>query len=640
MSKHMVLARNEESVSVYLRAAVLSLMSVVLLHAGCTDFTVRLFMESKESTSLESTLILVGAFAAWTALLKYVPRDERRFARFLCAVVSAVFTIFTVCGLCYNVDDPSRSFLSLFAENASNKLALCVLLLSAFCLYQTFLCRLRSLLFSLDELWGSSSVAEKVEAFLLGRFGWLRQALLLVLCWGPQLAIRYPGYVTQDAFHSLAQYYGMTPYTTKHPLIFALTFGKIVDVGAAAGRPNHGLFLFMIIQTALVAFMVLHVTRTLLLLEAPSWLACLTFLGFLLSPIVSSSALVVLKDVPFLAGYVILMDEVALFLFGKERQKFLPVHLAMCAASVFLLFYRNNGVHVALLLSAVLALREIYVALRERSFEGARLLFVAVIIASTFGGRALNSYLIDKYDAEQVTTRVVYASTMQQIGRYAYLYEIPEEDWATLQRVIDAPQEKYAESYYPLKFDAIKRFFRQDATKEDLKTYLTTWLKLGRQHPGVYLASIIHQNYLMFSPLENNVRFYAPISSYWMWDGNEYSFDLSTFFEEKEELIPYQARLLQLYKSASGMPFIGFTTNVGLAALLFFGMIVYSILRRDGTWLILALPALLTMAITFFGPAYSGNARYLYPLLWTIPLLTATFIRGEKAPGAETDEQL
>jgi hypothetical protein len=116
-----------------------------------------------------------------------------------------------------------------------------------------------------------------------------------------------------------------------------------------------------------------------------------------------------------------------------------------------------------------------------------------------------------------------------------------------------------------------------------------------------------------------------------MWDGNEYSFDLSTFFEEKEELIPYQARLLQLYKSASGIPFIGFTTNVGLAALLFFGMIAYSILRRDGTWLILALPALLTMAITFFGPGYSGNARYLYPLLWTIPLLVATFICGERA---------
>jgi hypothetical protein len=111
-----------------------------------------------------------------------------------------------------------------------------------------------------------------LETLLFGPHAAMRQFALLFACWAPQLVIRYPGCVTQDAFYSLAQYMGMAGYTTKHPLVYTLTFGWFVDLGRMMGHPNFGLFLFMVVQSVLVLCVMVYTIKVLELLNAPVWL--------------------------------------------------------------------------------------------------------------------------------------------------------------------------------------------------------------------------------------------------------------------------------------------------------------------------------------------------------------------------------
>ena len=137
--------------------------------------------------------------------------------------------------------------------------------------------------------------------------------------------------------------------------------------------------------------------------------------------------------------------------------------------------------------------------------------------------------------------------------------------------------------------------FTQEATDDERQAFLMTWLELGRRHPDTYLSSIMHQNYLMFSPLRTDVKFYKRISEVWKRSTREYTYDFSGFFSEKKALVSLQDGLRKLYISISKFPVIGLFSSVGLANLVFFGLIAYALAYRRLDWLILALPCFLTV---------------------------------------------
>jgi len=283
-------------------------------------------------------------------LLWCMPDHQSRLVKVLLGLVSAVFATFTVAGICYDASDVSQSLVSIFRANMYNKLSLIVLLAAALCLFYVFIRSLPGLFALMQEQWDGLEVARRLEKLFFGRRATLCQAALLLVCWVPQLLLRYPGVVTQDAFYSLAQYQGMEGFTTKHPLAYTLLFGWFVELGRMIGHPNFGLFLFTVGQTVAVACVVVYTSRVLHALGAPCWLQLLLVAVSAVSPVVFPLASTAIKDMPFLIGFMLLLDEVALFLFCKKDASLRPVHLLAVMVGTFLLFFRNNGVYTALLL--------------------------------------------------------------------------------------------------------------------------------------------------------------------------------------------------------------------------------------------------------------------------------------------------
>ncbi|MBO7674642.1 MAG: hypothetical protein J6S63_06495 [Atopobiaceae bacterium] len=614
----------KKSTSAY-KAAALALVCLPLFTASIDKGVMYLYADWEP---VPATCLLVGMYACFRLFLSCIPSRLPTLTKILLGVVSAVFAVFTVSGRCYDTKDISQSFLSLFSHSVHNKVVLACLLVGAFSLFHVFLCSLGGLYKNACAWWERMAVANRIERLLFGRHAPLRQMLLLLLCWVPQLLIRFPGYATVDAFHSLAQYQGQIAFSTKHPLIYTLVFGHFVDLGVAMGHPNYGLFLFVALQTLVTAGVIVYTLGTLKALDVPCWLRAITLLVFTFSPIVFSLASTAIKDLPFILGFMLVLDETAWFLYGREGRSRLARHLVIFAIGMALLFFRNNGTYTAYLLCLLFVLRVAFVSIRQRHIDVAGVAVVLTLALTTCAGQVINSHLVASLGAQQVTTRVLYSSTIQQIGRYLNQYpdDVSTAEMQKIQKVMDVSKQDYAKKYDPLKFDSVKGYFNQDATADELKDFLATWLALGQRHPDVYLASIMHQNYLMFSPLKADVKFYKRISDVWKKSNAEYAYDFSDVFSEKKALVPLQDGLRKMYGSISKFPVIGLFSSVGLANLVFFGLIAYALVLKRFDWLMLALPCFLTIGITFFGPAFSGNARYLYPLLWSMPLLVGSLV--------------
>ena len=56
---------------------------------------------------------------------------------------------------------------------------------------------------------------------------------------------------------------------------------------------------------------------------------------------------------------------------------------------------------------------------------------------------------------------------------------------------------------------------------------------------------------------------------------------------------------------------------------------IYSLFDKNGKLLLAALPMLLTLAVTFVGPAAMGHPRYTFPIIYSMSLLVGLFLNGK-----------
>jgi hypothetical protein len=551
-------------------------------------------------------------------------------------IVSAIFSVFTLGGKCYDETDVSQSILSLAFSNKQNMLMMTIVLVAAFIQYYCLICSMPGIAMDISIRWDNSTLCRRIERLFFGKYGVLVQSLLLVVLWLPQAIIRYPSYGSYDAFHSLIQYLGWFEYSTKHPVIYAQTIGRFYDIGLALGHPNFGLFIMSLFQVVLVGSMLVYTINSLAKLGGPKWLCLASLMMLAINPSTIVSATLAQKDVYFAVGFVLLLLEIAFCLYGKIGKRRVQ-HYIVLFFSIFLMFFRNNGFHIALVAYGALLVWFVASTHSEKHTNKNNLAFICMMTISILIVFGFNKYLTRKYNAENVTTRVIYASTIQQIGRYISLFpdEIEDKELEDLHLVMDASKAEYKKKYNPLSFDDLKTNFNQSASKEDIQKYLHVWAKLGLRHPDVYVAATMHQNTPLFDLLHTNVNYYNRISFYLSkTNANKKSHlyvmtRLRDVFKEKTALIPIQDRLKEVYYEVANLPICGLFCNSGFVNLLLFGMLSCAARKKNGKLLVIALPSLALLAITFLGPCIANNSRYVYPILWSLPILAcASFLGG------------
>ena len=198
--------------------------------------------------------------------------------------------------------------------------------------------------------------------------------------------------------------------------------------------------------------------------------------------------------------------------------------------------------------------------------------------------------------------------------------DVSQEDLATIDCVLDATD--IPSLYPPDNGDAVKNTYKQSATVSDLASYLGVWAKGLVRHPVTYLEATVSQNYTLFYPQQNNIRYYPGVRTH---------HPLDTVMEETASLHGVGAfrflrnRMNDYYTFLHTIPALGLLANVGFSVLFLLLLLAFSRADKVRGFFLLALPSLITLVMCIFSPVIYLQSRYAFPLVYSLPVVFASY---------------
>ena len=83
--------------------------------------------------------------------------------------------------------------------------------------------------------------------------------------------------------------------------------------------------------------------------------------------------------------------------------------------------------------------------------------------------------------------------------------------------------------------------------------------------------------------------------------------------------------LTQWFYLMYSFPVIGMISHTAPYIIAAFFLSIMAAVRKKFSFLLLAVPVLLSAVVAVFAPAVIGNPRYVFPVIYSMPLLTAFF---------------
>lgn len=325
---------------------------------------------------------------------------------------------------------------------------------------------------------------------------WILYAAVIFLCWLPVFLAYYPSVFAYDAEGQLYQVIAHD-YSTHHPLLHTLFLGAFFRMGGtwfhsyASGMAVHS-----VVQMAFMAAAFGYTLAYLYRRGVPVYLRVLLALFYALFPANSILALSTTKDVLF-AALVLLYTLTLHGLIGKRRCD-KPVQqpengvlhdrgglLWYVLWAVLMLLFRNNAVYAFLLSipAACLLLRG-----KKGTGDGAwkRYLCSTGIALSLFALCAMTLQSVT--GAQNGSPREMLSVPLQQMARTRVKAEdtLSEEMRQELDRYL--PSEWVTAAYDPHLADPVKN---RAVIHDDPAGLIKTWMKLGLQHPQIYLDAFL-----------------------------------------------------------------------------------------------------------------------------------------------------
>lgn len=552
-----------------------------------------------------------------------IPESPNIFFRLLAFIIAAVFTLSSVMGVIYSADASLKAIFS------SENIAVVKLVLVLFGGFIFFCLMIKAV----GNLPGLSDIktpgkSRKLFSFLFEKKCFIKSFIFIGIMWTPHLIIRFPFVLPIDGEVCLLQYYGVRDYTSQHPIIYTQLLGRFSDFGNSLGSPTIGLTILASIQVLCLLLVLAYTVSTMEKFGLPRWWVFGTLILFSVVPIFVGYSTSLIIDIFYNTAMLLLMNELAWYIFKADFYKSSPKHPILTVVAVLGMFFRQNGFHVVVVVTLFIMCREVYLILhKEQTIRWAILIF-ALLTVPLCVGKLNTAYLYQKYDVKQVSKRALFALPSQQIARYMIYHgdDLSDEELASIQAVITYKPEEYAEHYKPYNYDGVKHGFNNNATSKELYGFLRTWVKLFFRHPATCINATLTQTYCLFSPLQTNAKYHIGVkervTSIKDPDYTQVYQALSVNKAQKRELKTY-------YLNFCNIPILGLYVNQGVTDFLLLVVCLYALCRKNGKLLLLGLPLLLTLAITFIGPAVLGHPRYTFPIVYAAPLFLGIFITSK-----------
>ena len=315
-------------------------------------------------------------------------------------------------------------------------------------------------------------------------------AAVLLVAWLPYMLALYPGVVLPDTISSIDQIVGAAPLSNHHPILFTLTLKLFIMM--LGGNISHGIFLFAIFQSLVLAFTLSFSLEWARLHGARRWMCNTVILFYALVPAFPIYGMNIQKDTLF-ACWVLLSG---IFAFEVDRQiQNGELHKGQClllsAMLTLVWFSRNNGPYVSAGIMVWLGL----VALRH----GRPKAFLFSVVPSLAAcllvvGPIFSAISVPTEDAESV------GIPLQQLAAtVVYSGDIDATDMEYLGNLL--PVENYRK-YTPCLADTLKwdASFNNDFLRSTKANFLQVWARVGLRNIGIYEQAYVMETYGFWVP--------------------------------------------------------------------------------------------------------------------------------------------
>lgn len=449
----------------------------------------------------------------------------------------------------------------------------------------------------------------------------------MLLFWAYPVVISYPANMNWDAWYQLQQFWRFSPFDTHQPIVHTIVMGVFTYVGKVLGSGSVGLFLFIVFQTIIYALIVSYAFVLLDRLYAPLWLRLIYLITCIFSPYYVNSVGSVIKDSLYSIFFLLMIIELIYAMIDLDTFLDTKYHWFLSMISLLaVLTLRSNGKHILyplyLLLSIVL-IKRYWGNNKDKVIKPLIIMVVPVVIMLSFNV----AFKASVSEVKDVSIVESLSLPFQQTART--IVEHSEQISASEKRAIDAVlyYDQMAEKYDSRISDPIKALYKDGCSKEDLRIYLQTWIKMFFKYPRSYVDAVVEQNYGLVYPFYINDTVFMD----YLADG-----ELAGKFAQKINLKEYKGfehqkdQLYNWYMLMYHIPIWGLLSNPAFYVFILLLLFIDSVIEKKLEQIILMLPLILCVVCIILGPVLHGHPRYAFPIIYSIPLVYAFVLRKKE----------
>ena len=296
-------------------------------------------------------------------------------------------------------------------------------------------------------------------------------SLLIGAAWLPWVAVFWPGSVDWDSWGQISQVLGVQEMTAHHTVLSTWLHGWLFRLGRALGSDNLGVFLYIVLQFLVCAWVFGQVTAFAARLGCSRGVQYAVTAFFALDPIWGAFIQTQVKDTLYTGLFVLFVLKTAdLLLFPQEWQGSRPRLTAYAVLGVLCCLLRKNGIYavVPMLLASAFTVSE----------KRLRRPVLAVLLAVCIGSFGFDTFTEKVLDIPAGSVGEALSVPMQQTARYIRDYgnEVTDDERTAIEKVLD--YDAIAQSYMPELSDGVKQYYKNPG-KGDLARYMLVASAIG-----------------------------------------------------------------------------------------------------------------------------------------------------------------
>lgn len=431
---------------------------------------------------------------------------------------------------------------------------------------------------------------------------------IILICWIPYFLRFYPAIMTPDSYYVI--HYASSGilsdfHTFGHTWFFGIFFilGKLLF-----SNMNMAVAFSMIFQVLIMASIFTYSIIYLYKKGLKKGLCILCTAIYALSPLHAHYSITLWRDIIFGGAFVLFFISLYDIISCKEYIK--KSMLALLIISVlFILFFRNNGIYLCILLLPFLLLFKIPRKKIIITIYVFLLVFYFIIKGPVF----------NYFNIQKSTTLEAFSIPLQQIARtIAMGNQLDEESNDYLSEVINI--DLIPEKYSAITSDPIKNLTNNKKLTESIGALLNIWFKNLVKYPKIYVEAYLTQT----------LGYWYPNVEYWATGGESKSiFDTVDVYSKP--ITPEAFNKIIDITSSRRVPFCNLIWSIGTTTLILIISTFIFVYNNKLKYLLAYIPLyLLLFTILISTPVFS-ELRYVYGIFTCIPLLlTIPFMKIEK----------